>query len=220
MAVSKKQLVDDIILRLTKGEPSDDFELSPRQIAFWFDLVAADLVPKYVDSRLRKNESIPSIMVEIEDQIVGTVESNIMIDLYDDRVYIETTKNIMDLPGDNGVLRILTEEGQFINRVPIERLDELNKLTFGKPSRDNMLYSKINQKLYIHGLNPAHVDIVNFSVTYVPKFNLGDLDDDDEVNLPDEVMGLISDAVEDKARRQLSGVADWESDAEDDNKST
>lgn len=216
MAITKSKLIDDIILRITKGEPSDDLELSPRQVSFWFDLVAADILPKYVDSKLKKKESLPSIMVEIEDQIEGEVEENIMIDLYDDRVFIQTEKDIMDLPKDNGILRILTEEGQFINKVPIERLDELNKMTFAKPTRDNMLYSKVDQKLYIHGLNPAHVDIVNFSVTYVPKFNLSDLANEDEVKLPDEVIGLISDAVEDKARRQVFGVADWENDAEDD----
>ena len=216
MAVTKQELIDDIILRITKGEPSDDFELSPRQVAFWFDIVASDILPKYVDSKLRKSEGVPSIMIEIDDEIGGEVENNIMLDQYDNRVFIETEKEIMDLPKDNGVLRILTEEGQFLNRVSIERLDELNKMTFAKPSRDNMLYSKIDQKLYIHGLNPSHVGIVNFSVTYIPKFNLSDLEDDDTVKLPDELIGVISDAVEDKARRQMFGPADWENDAEND----
>ncbi|HEY0751633.1 MAG TPA: hypothetical protein VGD26_10780 [Chitinophagaceae bacterium] len=214
--MTKKQLVDDIILRITKGAPSDDLELSPRQVAFWFDLVAKDIVSKYLDAKLKQNKPISSIMIEIDDDRSGTVENEVMIDAYDDRVYITTTKNIIDLPNDNGVLRIITQEGQTVNRVPIERLDSLNKMTFSKPTRDNLLFSKIDQKLYIHGLNPAHVGLVTFSVTYIPKIAIVDLANTDEVKLPDEVVNLISDEVEKKALRQMSGVADIENDAEDD----
>jgi len=216
MAITKAQLIDDIILRITKGAPSDDLELSARQIAFWFDLVGSDLIPKYVDSQLRKNLSVPSVMLEIDDDIEGTVENVVMLDEYADRVYIETEKHILDLPKDNGVLRVITEEGQKVDRVPIERLDTLNSMTFSRPNRDNLLYSKVDQKLYIHGLSPKNVGIVTFSVTYIPKISLTDLDNSDEVKLPDEVIGLISDEVEKKALRQMLGIADIENDAEDD----
>lgn len=217
MAITKKHLIDDIILRVTKGAPSDDLELSPRQIAFWFDLVAKELVPKYLDSKLKKNQPISSIMIEIDDNVEGEVESAVMLDAYDDRVYITTTKDIMDAPNDRGVLRIITDEGQKVDRVPIERLDNLNSMTFSKPTRENLLFSKVDQKLYIHGLNPAHVGIVTFSITYLPKISIIDMEDSDEIKLPDEVIGLISDGVEEKARREMSINPDIENDAEDDN---
>src|SRR5690606_40874327 len=51
------------------------------------------------------------------------VEDVIMLGEYDDRVYIEPTKVIMDLPNDRGILRITTEEGQKLDRVPLERLE-------------------------------------------------------------------------------------------------
>jgi hypothetical protein len=60
------------------------------------------------------------------------------------------------------------------------------------------------------------VGITQFSVYYIPKTNIQDLEDDDEVGLPDDVIGLISDAVEEKARKQMLGVEDLENDAEQD----
>lgn len=216
MAITKAQLVDDIILRVSKGAPSDDLELSKRQVAFWFDLVGRDIVPKYLQNRLNNNEPLDSIMIEIKDDLEADVENVVMLDQYSDRVYLTLPKRVLDLPGDRGILRIITEEGQKVDRVAIERLDTLNSMTFSKPSRDNLLYSRIEQKIYLHGLSPKHVGIVSFSVTYIPKVAIVDLADTDEVKLPDEVIGLISDAVEDKARREMTGQADIENDAEDD----
>lgn len=217
--ITKKELIDDIILRVTKGAPSDDLELEPRQIAFWFDLTAKELVPKYLDGRTKKGESIDPIFINIDDDIVGTVENVVMLDSYTDRVYIETEEPIIDLKNDGGLIRIITEEGSIVNKVSIERLDTINKMTFAKPSRENLLHTRINQKIYIHGLSPTQVGLLTFSVTYIPKINISDLDDSDEVRLPDEVIGLISDAVEEKAWKELGGTPDIENDAEDDNNS-
>lgn len=213
---TKKQLVDDIILRITKGAPSDDLELEPSQIIFWFDLVAGELVPKYLNSKMTKKEVIAPVLIEIEDNKTGVVEDVTMLDGYNDRVYITVDKTPISLDNDSGVLRVITEEGSVVNKMSIERLDTLNNLRFGKPSRDNLIYVRINNRLYIQGLSPKHVGITKFSVYYIPTPGITDLEDDDEVKLPDEVIGLISDGVEDKARRQMNGVADNENDAEDD----
>ncbi len=217
MAVTKAKLIDDIILRVTKAAPSDDLELESRQIAFWFDQIAGEVVPKFIESKIKKRQAIPSIMIEIDDDITGTVENVVMLDQYNDRVYITTEKDIMDISDDAGLIRIITEEGSFVNKVSIENLDTLNKLTFAKPSRDNMLHTRINQRIYIHGFSPKHVNILTFSVTYIPKINISDLSDTDTVKLPDELLDVISDAVEERARREVfGGVADIENEAEDD----
>lgn len=215
---SKAELIDDIILRITKSAPSDDLELEPRQIAFWFDLTALEVVPKFLEAKMRKNESISESLIEIEDDIVATVENVTMLDQYSDRVYIETEKPILSIKNDRGLMRVITEEGQVVNKISIEKLDTINKMTFSKPNRENLVHTRINDKIYIHGLSPKHVGIVTFSVTYIPQINISDLADDDEVTIPDDVLGLISDTVEEKARKQMFGFADNENDAEDDTK--
>ena len=214
--MTKKELIDDIILRVTKGAPSDDLELEPSQIAFWFDLVAADVAPQYFNSLLNKGGVIPASSIEIEDNKEAEVEDVTMLDGFRDRVYITLLKQPLELHRDRGIIRVITEEGLVVNKASIEHLDTLNSLTFGRPNRDNLIYTRINDKLYIQGLSPKHVGITQFSVYYIPKTNIQDLEDDDEVGLPDDVIGLISDAVEEKARKQMLGVEDLENDAEQD----
>jgi hypothetical protein len=216
--MTKAALIDDIILRLTKGAPSDDLELEPRQIAHWFDLVAHEVTPKFLENKMKKGESIDEGIIEIQDDIEASVENVTMLDQYTDRVYIEVEKPILGLKNDRGLIRIITEEGQIVNKIPIERLDSVNKMTFAKPNRENLLHTRINDKIYIHGLSPKHVNILTFSVTYIPTINIADLDDSDDITLPEQLIGLISDGVEEKARRQMFGIADLENDAEDDPK--
>lgn len=214
---TKAELIDDIILRITKGAPSDDLEISPRQIGFWFDIEAANVVPKYIAAQLKQNKPISSNLIKIDDDLDGQVEDVAMLNEYSDRVYIETTKPIMDVAGDRGILRIITEEGHVVRHVPLERLDTLNKMRMSRPTRDNMLWSRVNDKIYIHGLNPKHVNITSFSVAYIPKVDLSDLNPSDEVQLPDEVVSLISEAVYTKAAQQFGILPDIENDSEDDN---
>ena len=215
--MTKKQLVDDIILRVTKGAPSDDLELEPRQIAFWFDLVAKTLVPDYLNTLIKDGDTIDPFYIEIEDNKVGVVENVAMLDIGDDRVYITVTKPVMPLIHDAGVIRIITEEGTVVNNAPIEHLDTLNKLTFGKPSRENLLYSRINDRLYIHGFKPQHIAILKFSVTYIPTIDISSLADGDTVKITDSIVSILSEAVEKMALKELSVIPDEENDAQDDN---
>ncbi len=215
--MTKKQLVDDIILRVTKGAPSDDLELEPSQIAFWFDLVAKTVVPDYLNNLIQGGFHIDPFLIEIEDNKVAIVENVTMLEDADDRVYIIVNKPVISLKEDAGLIRVITEEGTVVNNVAIERLDTLNKLTFGKPSRENLLYTRINDRIYIHGLKSKHVGIIMFSVYYIPTVDLLNAQDTDIVKLSDELIDLISNEVEKKAFRELSVIPDVENDAQDDN---
>jgi hypothetical protein len=218
MSKTKQELIDDIILRVTKSAPSDDLELEPRQIEFWFDLVIAEILPKWLDSKIVKGQDIPSSMIVVEDNLEATVEDVTMLNQYHDRVFIQPELySVLDLANDGGLIRVITDQGQVVNKVPLTRLDSISKMTFGKPSRENLLHTRINDNIYIHGLSPKHVALTQFSIAYIPKIVLQDLEDDDEVPLTEEVIGLISDAVEDKALKQMYGEPDTENDAEDDN---
>ena len=215
--MTKKQLIDDIILRVTKGAPSDDLELEPRQIAFWFDLVAKTLVPDYLNTQIKDGQPLDPLYIIIEDNKTAIVEDVTMLDTGDDRAYITVLKTVMPLINDAGLMRVITEEGTFVNNTPIEYLDTLSKLTFGRPSRENLLYSRINDRLYIHGLKPQHVTIIKFSVTYIPVVDISSLADGDTVKVTDPILSILSEAVEQMARKQLSIMADEENDAQDDN---
>lgn len=217
MAITKQKLLSDIILRVTQGAPSDDLELEPSQVAFWFDLVSGTIVTDYLEKQLKNNESIDPIMIEIEDNKAGIVENVVMLSDCDDRVYITVLKPILDLFSDSGLIRIIDDEGFIVNRVSLDKLDTLNKMTFAKPTRENLLYTRIGQKIYIHGLNPKHVGLTQFSVFYVPKIDISSLTNSDTIKLPDKLIGIISEAVEAMAMKELYGSSiDLENDAEPD----
>src|SRR5690348_6439066 len=106
---TKAQLIDDIILRVTKGAPSDDLELEPSQIAFWFDIVAKTMIPDYLNDKIKSGEMIDPEFILIEDNKKAVVEDVTMLESYQDRVYITITKPPMVLRNDAAIIRIITE---------------------------------------------------------------------------------------------------------------
>jgi hypothetical protein len=218
MAVTKKKLIDDIILRVTKGAPSDDLELESAQVAFWFDLVAKTAAVDYLNAKIANRETIDPIFITVEDNKTATVEDVTMLELCKDRVYITTTNQPLTLINDYGIIRVITEEGTFINNVPLEELDTISKLTFGRPSRENLLYTRIDSKIYIHGLKPQHVSIIKFSVAYIPTIEISALADGDTVKLSDSLLATISEAVEKMALKEIYQIdPDVTNDAMDNN---
>lgn len=215
--ITKQKLVDDIILRVTQGAPSDDLELEPSQIAHWFDLVAPTFLSDYLERIRGRGDDFDPILVEIEDNKTGVVENVTMLDDCNDRVYITTTKQIFEISNDLGLIRVIDAEGAVVNKVTLSNLDTVNKMRFSKPSRENMLYTRIGSKIYIHGLNPKHIGLTQFSVYYIPKIDISSLDPEDQVKLPDKLIGLISETVEEMAKKELYGSdIDLENDAEQD----
>ena len=218
MAVTKKMFIDDIILRVTKGAPSDDLELEPSQIAYWIDMVAKTAIPQELNKAINNKEAIQSVYIEIEDNKVATVENVTMLSDNDDRCYITVSKPILNLVNDYGIVRIITEEGKHLDHVPIEYLDIINNLTFSRPNKNNLLYSRVGEKLYIHGLNPKHVAIVKFSVYYIAAIDIFSMADNDVLKISDALLAIIGESVETMAMKQIGSVdPDVQNDAEDDN---
>lgn len=214
----KKQLVDDIILRVTKGAPSDDLELEPSQIALWFDLIAKTAVTDYLNKQIEDRLTIDPIYILIEDNKTAVAEDVTMLEDCEDRVYFTLLKTPINLINDSGIVRVITEEGFPINNIPIEELDTISKLTFGKPSRENLLYTRIDNKIYVHGLKKKHVGILTFSVAYIPTVDLSALADNDTVKISDNLLAVISEAVEKMALKELYQIdPDIVNDGNDDN---
>jgi hypothetical protein len=218
MSATKAEIVSDVILRISKGAPSDDLELEPAQVAYWFDIVADKLVADYLNKQIASGYLIDPPMIVIEDDKTAVSENVAMLEDCKDRVYITTSKKVMDLNGDRGVLRVITEEGVVVNKVSLEGLDTLNAMTFSRPNKNNLLYTRVgDNKIYIHGITGKSIDIVQFSVSYIPEINISSLAPTDRINIPDKLVGMIADMVGEMARAQMSGVADIESEGEDDN---
>lgn len=215
--MTKEQLVSDIILRVTRGKPSDDLELEPDQVAHWIDLVLGAIVKQSIEESLKKGDTINPVYINHEECISPRLKNSNCADCQNN-IFIELCDQPISLSDDRGVLRVTTQDGLQVDRVSLEELDVINKLTFSKPSLVNLIFHREKNKLYIHGVDHRSYKMIQLNVWYIPEVDLlSDLDDDDEIGVDTDILGVVSEKVEEIARRQLyQSMEDEENDAEQD----
>ena len=200
---TKSQLISDIILRITKGKPSDDLELEGRQVAFWIDLVLGALVKETLDAQLKdKSGTIDPTFIKIEHDVYPKLKdtSTIYIDLCDEPI---------NLWRDGGVIRVATMDGDWVDKMKMEEIDDMFKLKHSKPSLKNIKYTRVKERLYLYGLTPDTIQLATFYIAYVPKIKLLDeMDDSDTIDVPEDMLVKVAEEVEKIARRQAQSPED------------
>lgn len=213
----KSKLISDIILRITKGKPSDDLELEPRQVAFWINIVRDELVKEYLDSKAEKGVSVDDFFVKREPCKPLVSEDFIDIPDTEERLYVCLKFPPIEVYGDRGIVRITTSEGSMIKKARLSSIDFIKKMEFSKPTENNLVYYRDGKtKIIIEGIPLALKDLFTIYVWYVPQENIEDLSDTDEVNIPNELIPELQRRVEDIARRQMFGFSDNENNGKDD----
>ena len=104
---TKKELISDIELRLTKGKPSDDFEVDKRQISFQLDIVRSALIKSKAKEESKDDFSdfvtlYEAVEVYEEDKAADDGESAMW-------VKSKLPEDVMSLPEDMGVYSIETQ---------------------------------------------------------------------------------------------------------------
>lgn len=199
---TKEQLVSDIILRITKGKPSDDLELEHGQVEFWIDQLLPALTKEILDTKIANNLGIDSSYIKIEDCLDAKVK---ILDCKDcqDNVYIDLKCTPADLFRDRGVIRVVTMDGSWVDKVSLMEIDSLRNLKFSKPSLKNLKYHRVKDRLYIHGMTEDTLHLAQFMVSYVPTQSLTDMEPDEPVYVGDEVLPRLAEELEKIARRQM-----------------
>lgn len=199
---TKDMLISDIILRISKGKPSDDLELEPKQVAFWIDQWLPFLVTDMLNKRIEAGVGIDPNYIKVE-----TCEepSIILLDCRDcqDNIYFTLCETPVSLLRDRGVIRVATEDGMWVDKISLEELDDLKNLRFSKPSLKNVKYHRVKDKLYFHGITQDTMHLFKFNVSYIPSQVVSDLDDDDVVYLGDDILPILAEKLEEMARRQV-----------------
>jgi hypothetical protein len=199
---TKEQLVSDIILRITKGKPSDDLELEPRQIEFWIDMVLPTLQKQLLDKKIAEGSTISPDYICVEDCIYPKIKDQNCRECKDN-IYLDLKCTPADLYRDLGVIRVVTMDGAWVDKVSLLEIDTLYNLKFSKPSLKNLKYHRVKNKLYIHGLTKDTIHLAQFMVSYIPVVSVSDLDQDEPVYVGDELLDLLANELENKARRQV-----------------
>lgn len=217
--MTKSELISDVILRLTRGKPSDDLEIEPSQVAFWIDLVLNGLVKQVLDDKIKKGiDSIDPAYI-CYDRLVPIKAG---AQSYSDNFYVDLCAEPLNLFRDRGVIRVstestLTEVGEWVDKMKMEEIDNLKKLKFSKPSLKNLKYHRVKSRLYFYGFTNDTYQLVTLIIGYVPRTKaLDDLGDDDPIYVGDEIPPLLAEELEKIGRRQISGQDDNENDSQDD----
>jgi hypothetical protein len=209
MGKTKQELVSDIELRVTRGKPSDELELEQEQIIHWLEVAANSVVADYLNKKIRSKKAIPPEYIQkvLAIQLVKeTAPSNVSDGI---RHYLDfSSYDVMPLEKDGGIARVSTLSGKWINSTEDQDFQMLENLYFSKPSRENLVWYREGDDIFIVGYGDNIVGAVKLNVYYVPVIEISSLADTAEVKLTDDVVAIILDVVEDMALRQLG--ADFE----------
>jgi len=199
---TKEKLVSDIILRISKGKPSDDLELEPSQVEFWIDQILPALVQTSLNQKILNKLGIDQSFIKIEECVEPKVK---ILDCRDcqNNVYIDLECAPVDLIRDSGMVRVATEDGDWVDQVTLHELDDITKLRFSKPSLKNIKYTRVKQRLYLHGLNTDTYHLAKFNIAYIPVPTVQGASDTDPIYISDELLKPLADELEALARRQI-----------------
>ena len=214
--MTKTQLISDVMLRVTGGEPSDDLELETTQVAFWIDQVLGALIKDNLDNKLRRGESVDAVYLTPDLNLTPILDSRPWMDTQSS-VYIPLCKTPMTLYHGGEIVYIETQDGKPVNRTTLQKLSNIKSLTFSKPSLSNLVYHRDGDRLYINGLDENNIDFAVFNVWYVARPDLlSSLADNDEVKMGEDMPAMVADAVAALAQNQVANQVDEENDNEQD----
>lgn len=218
--MTKQELIGDIELQLLQGNPSDDSELEQDQIAQWIDYHLNDLIRREVIEEKKKGNPIPSVYIVREAALELQEEAVADIDDIDQRLYVTLTGEVLDLPRDLGVVRVLDYDLNLIQKTTVEDLEMIRDLRFAKPTADNVLHYRQGEKIFVIGFNTADIDFNPLIVDYVKKQNILSMADTDEVLITDQLVPLLIDLCVQRGKQELYGTTPDEENQGTDTKKT
>lgn len=210
------EIVSDVELQLYQGQVSDDASVDRAQIKFWISYHLNQLVAAECNEHTKRGQVIPPIYQTKATLEVPDIEELDGIDEDDERIYIEMDEEILNLNKDAGVIAILNDQNDEIKKASLTTILQFKHTKFGKPSLDNLLYYREGQKIFIYGFKAVDIPFESIQVWFVPKQNLLDMAETDEVKCSDLVLPqVIAAAVETGKLQLLGSQADRENDGAD-----
>lgn len=207
-----QKLIDDIVLRLYGGNPSDDVSLARPQIQFWLQSTRDMLVKAFLDKQIQDGRAIDSLYIERETCKATGVEDLDCVEPEDERIYFTLNKRPMSLAKDMGIIKVITDEGLPVLKTTLERVEVVNDFKYAKPAATNLVYYRTGEDVNILGLSEKNLTTTSFIVFYIPSLADQTLTEADDILLQDDLLPSLGDMVEEIARRELFGVQDREND--------
>jgi len=222
--ITKKRLIDDVVLQLSQGAPSDDFSISDEQIAQWATLHLNDLVTKEVWGLMQRGYIIPAIYfvreskaIQVEAAPIAEGDSLVVTgnqplvqisgeeDAVVNRFYINLTGNILNLPRDRGLIQILLDGYGLVYKTSPENLMMLNDLRFARPTAANRTYNRFGSTIYLDGFGENLANKL-LLVDYIPFQDVLNMEDDDVLKLTEALEPVLLDMIVQRGKLELYGT--------------
>lgn len=205
MAKTKEKLIGDVMLQITQSVLTDDIAIEESQVASWGTDFLNDLVKRECVAEMKKGHQIPPVYITRETGLELTEEVVADIDDVDQRMYLELTNEVVDLPKDGGIVKVLDYDLNLIHKTSTENLEVIGDLRFAKASSENPLYYREGQRVFIKGFNTADLDFNEFMVHYVAKQDLLTMNDEDEIKATDQIINVLIDLMVARGLKELYG---------------
>lgn len=153
--ITLNYLISDLELRLSKSKPSDDFELSKDQMAYWIDIARDEVTKLYVDQAKNIDNSI--VM-----EVSGTAEFE------SGKVSIPIDVTPLDIKNGRGIVFVMDENGRYLSAKNNSMSKYISKLSFAKPSSCNPTYTFSGDGLELEGID-EDIDYANYTIGLVPS---------------------------------------------------
>jgi hypothetical protein len=209
---TKKELVSDIKLRLSRGKPSDDFEVDDRQVGFWLDSIRAKLV---------RDKAVYDRGIDLSDfcelfEAVNISKVEKVADDGCDSVFYKSKLpvSVMALPNEGGIISIETQGGTEIRRINISDRLRFKGLKFASPSKEKPTFHRVNDEIYYEGGTDSWLNngVVNMYLISEETTTEGDYP------ISSELIPILLDGAEEIGRRMLFNIPENIEDTENDGK--
>lgn len=215
--MTKRELIDDIELRIYKGKPSDDSVLNKAQISHWIDITGNLLVFDKVNSSISNRKKIDSTYIISENLTLSRDPIQAFDEeCYNGRYFMTTSRKIMQLPMDKGVVRVVDQYGRSLINSDQNRSEWLKKLPYGKSSTSNQSFYREGNNIIVDVSDDDTSAFYNYTVYYIPENIFENISLDDDLPLESNLVLVLLENVEEIARNQMGmGIADLDNDGND-----
>lgn len=201
-----QSVIDDLRLKLQKGEDSDDFPVSREQMLLWLKNNVDLIAKEYLDPLIIAGKPIDSVFLqrqacELTEEEVEDCET---------RNFIELTYKPMGLSDDMGVQKVTTNDGILVDRVRHNFIDILRDLRYSKPSKKHLVWYREGKKIFLEGFENA--PNTKFIITYIPTTDSLNPSETSDIRLPDELIQVLMERVEEIALREMQMTIDNQND--------
>jgi hypothetical protein len=127
--------------------------------------------------------------------------------------YTLNADNILDLHNDAGIIRIMTEDYEMINKASVETIQMMEHLRFAGPTKNLPVYVRRGNSIFIEGMTVSRYLERKFLIDYVAYQSVLD---GGFLNIGDVILPSVIDRALQRGKLQMYGsTADMSNDGED-----